>query len=307
MGFALPNGSHVYLAKTYAEAETVTAATNAAETVFTTAEPTKAIAGNVIHITSAWPGLNDVIARVKEASGSSVTVEEINTLNTGNFAPGGGAGSFRVVKEWEELAQITEVTNAGGEQQKIQIQFLSDTTQRDVNTFKTPRTQAYTIAHDSTLPFYDVLREADATQDTLACYMYVPLAKQNRYWSAKAAFSDIPNSAVNTVETVTATLNLQSGMVFYKVIANNAVAVSGVTVDKKTASIAVGAKVKISATVAPANATNKAVKFTTADAKIATVNETTGEVTGVAAGEVDITATTTDGGKKDVSKVTVTA
>ncbi|AMO82113.1 phage tail protein [Hafnia alvei] len=216
MGFALPNGSHVYLAKTYAEAETVTAATNAAETVFTTAEATKAKAGDIIHIRSAWPGLDEVIARVKEASESSVTLEDINTLNTGDFAAGGGAGSFRVIKSWEEMSQITEVASSGGEQQSIQLQFLSDTTQRNVNTFKTARVQTYTIAHDSSLPFYDLLRQADSSQDTLAAYMFVPKAKENRYWSAKASFNDIPNTAVNTVETVTATLNLQSGLTAYK-------------------------------------------------------------------------------------------
>lgn len=85
-----------------------------------------------------------------------------------------------------------------------------------MNTFKTARVQTYTIAHDSSLPFYDLLRQADATQDTLAAYMFVPKAKENRYWSAKVSFNDIPNSAVNVVETVTATFNLQSGIVFYK-------------------------------------------------------------------------------------------
>lgn len=216
MGFALPNGALVYLAKTYNAAETITAASNAAEVVFTVDKTTKAKAGDIVQIKSSWPGLDDVVARVKEASEMSVTLEGISTLDTDNFAAGGGAGSFRVIKDWEQISQISELASSGGEQQNIQIQFLSDNAQRNVNTFKTARVQTYTIAHDSSLPFYDLLRQADATQDTLAAYMFVPKAKENRYWSAKVSFNDIPNSAVNVVETVTATFNLQSGIIFYK-------------------------------------------------------------------------------------------
>ncbi len=83
------------------------------------------------------------------------------------------------------------------------------------------------------------------------------------------------------------------------------VAVTGVTIDPATADVAIGAKVKLAATVAPSNATNKAVKFTTSDAAIATVDEGTSEVTGVTAGAADITVTTMDGNKTAVSKVTV--
>lgn len=84
------------------------------------------------------------------------------------------------------------------------------------------------------------------------------------------------------------------------------VAVTGVTLDKPTASVAVGATVQLTATVAPANADNKSVTFKSSDETVATVDNT-GKVTGVKAGSADITATTTDGGKNAKSTVTVTA
>lgn len=84
------------------------------------------------------------------------------------------------------------------------------------------------------------------------------------------------------------------------------VPVASVTVAPTTASIAVGATRQLTPTVLPANATNKAVTYTSATPATATVSAS-GLVTGVAAGTVNITVKTTDGNKTAVCAVTVTA
>lgn len=84
------------------------------------------------------------------------------------------------------------------------------------------------------------------------------------------------------------------------------VAVTGVTIAPKTASVKVGATQQLTPTVAPSNATNKAVTYTTSDATKATVNAS-GLVTGVAVGSATITVKTTDGNKTDTSVITVTS
>lgn len=71
------------------------------------------------------------------------------------------------------------------------------------------------------------------------------------------------------------------------------VAVSGVALDKKVATINVGKTVTVKATVTPANADNKTLVWTSSNTKIATVSN--GVVKGVKAGRVIITAKTTDG------------
>ena len=81
--------------------------------------------------------------------------------------------------------------------------------------------------------------------------------------------------------------------------------VTGVTLDKTTATVEVGASVSLTATVAPNNATNKAVNWTSSDNTVATVSG--GKVTGVKAGTATITATTADGNKTATCTVTVTA
>jgi len=84
------------------------------------------------------------------------------------------------------------------------------------------------------------------------------------------------------------------------------VAVTGVTLDKTTASVAVESTVSLTATVAPADATDKTLTWSSSDTAIATVG-TDGKVTGVKAGSATITATSNgDTTKKATCTVTVT-
>lgn len=74
------------------------------------------------------------------------------------------------------------------------------------------------------------------------------------------------------------------------------VAVTGVTIAPKTAEVAVGETTRLTATMAPAKATNKKVTFSSSDKEVATV-DADGTVSGIAAGEATITITTEDGAK----------
>jgi hypothetical protein len=81
--------------------------------------------------------------------------------------------------------------------------------------------------------------------------------------------------------------------------------VTGVSVNPTSASIAVSGTQQLTATVAPANATNQNVTWSSSNTGIATVSST-GLVTGVAAGNATITVTTQDGAKTATSAITVT-
>ena len=83
------------------------------------------------------------------------------------------------------------------------------------------------------------------------------------------------------------------------------VSVTGVTLDQTTLSLQEGATATLKETVAPDNATNKTVTWSSSDEKVAKVDA--GKVTAVKAGEATITVTTADGKKTATAKVTVTA
>lgn len=87
------------------------------------------------------------------------------------------------------------------------------------------------------------------------------------------------------------------------------IAVTGVTLNKSTADVAVGGSLKLTPTVTPANATNKSGSWSSSVTAVATVSG--GTVTVKADAEVgattDVTFTTNDGGKKATCTITVVA
>ena len=81
------------------------------------------------------------------------------------------------------------------------------------------------------------------------------------------------------------------------------VPVTGITLDKKALTLEEGDTAELTAAVAPADASNAAVIWTSSNEKIATVSD--GTVKAVSAGVVTVTATTADGGFKANCTVTV--
>ena len=82
------------------------------------------------------------------------------------------------------------------------------------------------------------------------------------------------------------------------------VPVTGVTLNQTTVTLDIDQSITLTATVAPENATNKAVTWASDKTDVATV-DANGKVTAVAAGTANITVTTQDGGKTATCVVTV--
>jgi uncharacterized protein YjdB/GH25 family lysozyme M1 (1,4-beta-N-acetylmuramidase) len=128
--------------------------------------------------------------------------------------------------------------------------------------------------------------------------------------AAKGTFSS--GETVNVVQGGEKTVN---GTVWYKVKVGDyyyyassnylteVVEATGITLNKSSASIVVGATTTLTATVTPTNAVDKTVTWSSSDKTIAKVSSS-GVVTGVKAGTVTITAKTANG-KKTTCKITV--
>jgi uncharacterized protein YjdB len=84
------------------------------------------------------------------------------------------------------------------------------------------------------------------------------------------------------------------------------IAVTGVSLNPKMLSLAVGQNGMLTLTVAPPQAANKAVTWTSSDTSVATVDDQ-GMVSALAEGEATITVTTEDGGHTDTCAVTVSS
>ena len=110
-----------------------------------------------------------------------------------------------------------------------------------------------------------------------------------------------PGSATITVKTEdggkTATCQVTVNKRIYPV--------TGVTLDKTSATLTEGDEFVLTATVNPSNATNKTVTWSSSDKTVATVSD--GKVTALKAGKATITVKTEDGGKTATCEVTVNA
>lgn len=87
-------------------------------------------------------------------------------------------------------------------------------------------------------------------------------------------------------------------------ITSDEVAVTGVSLDNHSLSLAVNETSYLVASISPEDATTTTVKWSSDDTSVATVNSR-GKVTGVATGSANITVTTTDGNYTDTCVVTV--
>lgn len=125
-----------------------------------------------------------------------------------------------------------------------------------------------------------------------------------------AVVSSSGNVRAKRAGTVTITATTKDGTrkkASCKIKVKSAIKATGISLNKKTVSVEAGKSVALISSVKPSNATNTAVKWTSSNSKIATVNSL-GLVTGVSAGKAKIRAVTTDGSnKKAYCTVMVTA
>jgi len=118
------------------------------------------------------------------------------------------------------------------------------------------------------------------------------------------ASTTMTNAFTNASVALGTTYSL-SAYQYVVLINGSSVAVTGVTVSPTTATIAVSGTQQLTATIAPTNATNKNVTWTTSNTAIATVSSS-GLVTGIASGSAAITVTTADQAKTATCAITVT-
>jgi uncharacterized protein YjdB len=104
----------------------------------------------------------------------------------------------------------------------------------------------------------------------------------------------------------TASGTINGNVLDFTTATTGTVSVTGVTISPATVSFtSIGATQQLTATVTPANATNKTVTWSSSNTSVATVNQTSGLVTATGCGTATITATTQDGNKTATCAITI--
>ena len=213
MSVKLPNGSTVAIAAAYGAAIAVSAITNANPGV-ASATAHGFADGTFIEVTSGWSKLTDRIVRVDAPAADSFALEGVNTLSSSLYPAGAGAGSARAISSWTQLAQITNSSSEGGEQQFLTYQFLESDSEKRIPTTKSAAGITFTIADDPTLPGYILAREAN--DDRLPRAILLTLSSGERIlYNAYVSLSIIPSLTVNELMTSEVTLSLLGDPVRY--------------------------------------------------------------------------------------------
>lgn len=208
----LPNGSQIFIEGSREEAKSATAITNAKDPVFTIADSGFAKNDYVIIVTSTWGKLLHRVMRVKNVAESAVTLEGVDTTDV-NVFPAGATAEVAKITAWTEIPCVQDLAQDGGEQQYYNYQCLSDDQEQQLPTFKSAVSITYTFAHEYDNPIYPLLRKADESGAITALRMYVPKAQEMRLYSGVMSFNDIPQTAVNEMETVSLSVSLKGKLI----------------------------------------------------------------------------------------------
>ncbi|WP_087065855.1 Ig-like domain-containing protein [Intestinibacillus massiliensis] len=157
------------------------------------------------------------------------------------------------------------------------------------------------VAVDKTVDLTATVSPSDATNKTVTW-------SSNNTNIATVSDSGVVKGVKAGTATITAKANDGSGKSATCKItvtgSSSTVSVTGVTLTPTTLSLVEGNSEQLTATVAPTNASNPKVSWTSSDANIATV-DANGKVTAVKNGNATITVKTNDGGKTAQCTVTV--
>ena len=197
MAITLTTGSSLSVAKTYAASIAFTTITNAVDAVITTASAHSIAVGDYVEVTSGWGRLDKRIARAKTGTtGSTLVLENINTVDTSKYPAGTGGGSVRRITAWTALSQIKDINASGGTQNFADITDISSVVQMQVPTTRAAVNVSITVFDDPSLAWYADVVTADEAKTPYG-FLITPANSKpmvaNAYWSLMR----VPTMAIN--------------------------------------------------------------------------------------------------------------
>ncbi len=205
----------------------------------------------------------------------------------------GGDGSVTALKPGE--ATVTVTTKDGGKTANAKVTVRSKTIAvTGVSLDKT----SLTLTEGTSETLTATVKPEDATD------------KSVKWSSDKPEIASVDNagkvSALKEGKAVVTVTTVDGGKTASceVTVSKKTIAVTGVRLDKESVTIEVKQSVTLSATVSPADATDKSVKWSSDKPEIASVDDA-GKVSALKEGKAVVTVTTVDGGKTASCEVTV--
>ena len=235
------------------------------------------------------------------------------TAEGGNEAAGIGGGGYAACGNITITSDVTSVTATKGDGAKHSIGAGADGSCGTVTIFdKVGAVSAspfiFPVAVTGvSLSQTEVTLAVGGTLTLTATFIPDYAVSKVTWSSSDEAVATVNESGVVTAKaegTATITVSSIDGTVTATCAITVGVPVTGVSLSQTSAKLHSGETLALTATVSPANATNKRVTWSSSNQDVATVDEN-GVVTAKTEGTATITATTADGGKKATCTVTV--
>ncbi len=232
----------------------------------------------------------------KLANTPTVTIPNKKASSAATFTISGFSATQKVIVAFSGANQInleyTVTYSTGGGEEQTEVAVTGVSLNKTSTTIDVGNSETLTAT----------VSPSDATDKSLT------------WTTSNSAVATVNNGVVTAVAAGTATITAKSNAdntksasctVTVPTPSSDPVAVTGVTLSKTATSLNVGATETLTATVQPANATNKAVNWSSDAPTVATVSN--GTITGVSAGTAHITVTTVDGNFSEQCTVAVSA
>lgn len=213
MAMQLPNNIAFAVASAFAAAISVSAATNAAEAVMTTATNTFAI-GDLLEYTGGWSKANGRVFRAKAVTTTSVTIEGLDTTDVNLFPAGAGTGSLRKITTWVPIVGVLSAEISGGDAKTVEVQLLDSDTPVMLPDGFSATSLTLTIGDDRTLPHHAALKSISDGQK-LTCVRGVLPTGGVLLYAGYCGFNESPSLSKGNAMGVKAVVSLQNKVVRY--------------------------------------------------------------------------------------------
>lgn len=213
MALSLPTGTAYAIATAYAAAIAVSAASNAVETVLTTASNTFA-AGDYLEYVGGWSRMTNRVFRAKAATATSVTLEGMDTTEVNLFPVGLGAGSLRKITTWGPIQQVLTAEISGGDPKYVSVSLLDNENDINLPDGYNAQSLAMTIADDPSLPHHAALKKTADSRKIAAVRADLPNGSKILY-SGYVSFDETPTMTKGQVMAVRAGCAMQGRPVRY--------------------------------------------------------------------------------------------
>lgn len=208
----LPNNIAFALASVFAAAVTITAASNAAEAMCTATNTFAA--GDFVEYTGGWSKANGRVFRLKAATGTSFTLEGLDTTDVTLFPAGAGVGSVRKVTTWVPITGVTAAEISGGDGKFVEVPLLDTDMPVNLPDGFTATTVALTIADEKGAPHHAALK-AVSDGVKLTCLRGTLPGGAVLLYAGYCSFNESPSLAKGSVMAVKASFSLQNKVVRY--------------------------------------------------------------------------------------------